>query len=46
MKIHALSTGTVSLKDAFLNPGTRLLRQPRLLTPGPVLVPGSELAYA
>ncbi len=35
MKIHALSTGTVRLKDAFLVASSGLTRQPRLFLPGP-----------
>lgn len=35
MRIHALSTGTVSLKDAFLVARSGPMRQPRLFLPGP-----------
>src|SRR3954452_4698016 len=35
MEIRALSTGTVSVKDAFLYPRLGPTRQLRLLTPGP-----------
>jgi glyoxylase-like metal-dependent hydrolase (beta-lactamase superfamily II) len=35
MRIHALTTGTVRVKDAFLYARTGPLRQVRLLTPGP-----------
>lgn len=39
MKIHALSTGTVRVKDAFLHAATGLARQPRLFFPGPFTDP-------
>jgi len=35
MRIHALSTGTVRVKHAFLFAATGLTRQPRLFLPGP-----------
>src|SRR5947209_17292724 len=35
MRIHALSTGTVSLKDAFLHASTGWRRQAKLFLPGP-----------
>jgi glyoxylase-like metal-dependent hydrolase (beta-lactamase superfamily II) len=35
VQIHALSTGTVRVKDAFLNARTGPTRQLRLFTPGP-----------
>lgn len=34
MKLHALSSGTVRVKDAFLNASSGPLRQVRLFTPG------------
>ena len=34
MRIHALSTGTVSLKDAFLHARPGLMRQPAMFLPG------------
>lgn len=34
MKIHALTTGTVSLKDSFLHPGAGARRQLNLFLPG------------
>lgn len=39
MRIHALSTGTVSLKDAFLVARSGPMRQPRLFLPGPFSAP-------
>ena len=39
MQIHALSTGTVSLKDAFLVASSGPTRQPRLFLPGPFSAP-------
>ena len=35
MRLHALSTGTVAVKDAFLHARTGPTRQLRLFTPGP-----------
>ena len=39
MQIHALSTGTVRLKDAFLVAHSGPMRQPRLFLPGPFSEP-------
>jgi N-acyl homoserine lactone hydrolase len=39
VQIHALSTGTVRVKDAFLNARTGPTRQLRLFTPGPFSEP-------
>jgi hypothetical protein len=39
MKIHALTTGTVSVKHSFLYAGTGLRRQLDLLLPGPFSAP-------
>jgi glyoxylase-like metal-dependent hydrolase (beta-lactamase superfamily II) len=39
VQIHALSTGTVRVKDAFLNARTGPTRQLRLFTPGPFSAP-------
>jgi glyoxylase-like metal-dependent hydrolase (beta-lactamase superfamily II) len=39
MQIHAISTGTVRLKDAFLVARSGPMRQPRLFLPGPFSEP-------
>ena len=39
MRVHALSTGTVRVKDAFINARTGPTRQLRLFTPGPFTDP-------
>jgi glyoxylase-like metal-dependent hydrolase (beta-lactamase superfamily II) len=39
MRIHALTTGTVRVKHAFLNPRNGVLRQVGLFTPGPFADP-------
>ncbi|MEA2171512.1 MAG: hypothetical protein QOF76_4812, partial [Solirubrobacteraceae bacterium] len=35
MRVHALSTGTVRVKESFLHASTGPTRQPRLFLPGP-----------